>query len=70
MVVHVGSFRVDGMWEGAWNMMWRSVIGRVGAGVRGGSGGPRQWDLEMGVQSQKEPGGKGRFRKGLDFTSV
>ena len=31
-------------------------------------GGPRQWDLEMGVQSRKEPGGKGRFQKGLDIS--
>ena len=36
MVVCVGSFRVDGMWEGAWNVVRRSVIGQVGAGVRGG----------------------------------
>ena len=40
MVVRVGSSRVYGMWEGAWNVVWRNAIGRAEAGVRGGLGGP------------------------------
>ena len=43
------------------------MIGQVGAGVRGGSGGPGRWDLEVWERSRKEPGVKGRFRKGLDM---